>query len=153
MEPRQKSLREMRILHVAFVFAWFLFVFVLQVFLRPEVKPVGPMILGVIALAAVSSISVSWTLRNKNLAGAFAVLEQQPDHRGALARWRMANILSFTGAETAMLFGFVLRVQGASWAIAGWFFAGGLFLLLLWTPRLELPINAGTSVPPPAPIA
>jgi hypothetical protein len=35
------------------------------------------------------------------------------------------------------LFGFSLKVLGASLGIAAWFFAGGLILPMLWTPRLE----------------
>jgi hypothetical protein len=65
------------------------------------------------------------------------VLQREPEDSAALARWRFANILSCAFAESVTLLGFALKVLGASWGIAGWFFAGGLILLLLWTPRLE----------------
>jgi hypothetical protein len=152
MELRQKSSRDMRIIHMAFVVTWFLFLFMVQVVLQPSVHSLDSMTLGAIALAALSSIATGWALRNRNLAAALETLARQPGDPSALARWRTANILSFTFAETATLFGLLLKVLGASWAIAGWFFAGGLFLLLLWAPRLELPINTGASVPPHPPL-
>ncbi len=37
------------------------------------------------------------------------------------------------------LFGLLLKFLGASWNVAGPFFAVGILLMLVWTPRLELP--------------
>ncbi len=134
---REKTLLQVRMVHGAFVIAWFMFVFVLQVVLKPAVKAVEPVMLGALALAAFSSVSVRWMMRGKMLGLSAEALRRDPEDRAGLARWRAANILSFAFAETVMLFGFVLKVMGASWAVAGWFFAGGLILLVLWTPRLD----------------
>ena len=76
-------------------------------------------------------------MRGKQLEMAAEVLRREPEDRSALARWRFANILSCAFAESVTLLGFALKVLEASWGIAGWFFAGGLILLLLWAPRLE----------------
>ena len=137
MGAREKSLQQMRVLHLAFVITWFLFIFILQVQLKPSVSPIEPITVGALALAAVSSVSIGWTMRGKQLEMATEVLRREPEDRSALARWRFANILSCAFAESVTLFGFALKVLGASWGIAGWFFAGGLILLLLWAPRLE----------------
>jgi len=137
MGPREKTLQQVRLVHLAFVVTWFLFIFVLQFELKPAVRPIEPIVLGAIVLAAVSSVNVGWTMRRKLLARAAEALQQELQDGADLARWRAANILSFAFAESVMLFGFVLKMMGASWGIAGWFFAGGLILLLLWTPRLE----------------
>jgi hypothetical protein len=137
MGAREKLLQQVRLMHVAFVITWFLLVFILQVQLKPAARPIEPAIVGAIALVAVSSVSIGWTMRRKQLAMAVEVLRREPEDGAALVRWRFANILSFAFAESVTLFGFVLKVMGASWGIAGCFFAGGLILLLLWWPQLE----------------
>jgi hypothetical protein len=50
-------------------------------------------------------------------------------------------ILSLVLSETTVLFGLALRFTGAPWNVCAVFYAAGIFLLLAWTPRLEL---AGT---------
>ncbi len=137
MGAREKTLLQVRVIHVAFVITWFMFVIVLQVVLKPSVKAVEPVKLGALALAAFSSVSVGWTIRGKMLALSAEALRRDPEDRAGLGQWRAANVLSFAFAETVMLLGLVLRVMGADWTIAGWFFAAGLILLVLWTPRQE----------------
>jgi len=137
MGAREKTLLEVRVIHVAFVITWFLFVFVLQVVLKPAVKAVEPVMVGALALAAFSSVSVGWTMRGKMLGLSAEALRRDPDDGAGLGQWRAANVLSFAFAETPTLFGLLLKVLGADWAVAGWLFAGGLILLVLWTPRLE----------------
>ena len=51
----------------------------------------------------------------------------------------MAKVILSAHAETIALFGFALKWLGASWLIAGPFFALAFLLLLAWTPRLDLP--------------
>ena len=62
-----------------------------------------------------------------------------PNDPAALNQWRLGMIGSFVFAETIALLGFVLRFLGAQWKIAGSFFAFAILLMLLWTPRLDVP--------------
>jgi hypothetical protein len=48
-------------------------------------------------------------------------------------------ILSLVFCESVILFGLALRVLGAGWNVAGVFYAVGIVLMLLWTPKLDLP--------------
>src|SRR5271165_7014017 len=137
MGVREKSVQQVRVIHVAFVVTWFLFIFILQYEVKPAERPIEPITVAALALAAVSSVSVGWTMRGKHLAMAAEVLQREPEDAAAIARWRFANILSCAFAESVTLFGFMLKMMGARWTIAGWFFAGGMILLLLWWPRLE----------------
>ena len=137
MGAREKSLQQIRVMHIAFVITWFLFVFILQAELKPPSKFIEPVTVGAFALAALSSVNIGWTMRGKLLASSLEALQREPEDRIALARWRSANVLSFAFAESVTLFCLALKVLGASWTTAGGFFAGGLILLLLWTPRLD----------------
>lgn len=51
-----------------------------------------------------------------------------------LARWRKGHIVRFAMAESVALFGFVLRMTGASSTPVYLLFGGGLLLLLFWLP-------------------
>jgi hypothetical protein len=35
--------------------------------------------------------------------------------------------------------GFLVKMLGADWRTAGPFFAAGILLMVLWTPRLDVP--------------
>jgi hypothetical protein len=121
MGAREKSLQQVRLIHVAFVITWFLFVFILQIELKPPARPIEPFVVGGFALAAISGVSIGWTMRWKLLASSAEALVHAPEDGTALARWRTANILSFAFAESVTLFGFALKMLGASWATAGGF--------------------------------
>ena len=81
-------------------------------------------------------------LRSRLLAPCLEILRSNPDDAQALGRWRTGNIVSFVIAEAVALLGFALKFLGASWFVAAPFFATGIFLLLIWTPRIDLPSQA-----------
>jgi hypothetical protein len=135
LSPSVKTFSEVRLLHAMFVLTWFFFLFVIQV-VRPAERPVGRILLLGIAAAAGGDIALGFALRKRFLDSSLEILRAQPANPEALLRWRTGNILAFCNAETVTLFGVVLKFLGARWMIAGVFFAVGLGLLLLWTPRL-----------------
>ena len=65
-------------------------------------------------------------------------LSTNPEDTEALRTWRSGQIISFTFAETVVLFGFVLKVLGARWNVAGSFFVVGILLLVAWRPKLDV---------------
>ncbi len=76
-------------------------------------------------------------LRSRYLTSSLETLRTNPSDPQALQKWRSAYVLPFTLAESVALFGLVLKFMGASWRVAGPFFAAAILLLLLWAPRLD----------------
>jgi len=131
----QQTLQQVRILHVAFVMTWFLFILLLKFVQAPfgtNVPEFFPLALGFVC---VSEVGLALFFRTRLIAASEAVLRSDPDNKAALAKWRTGNLLSFCFAETITLFGLMLKLLGFGWKVAGVFFAGGLILLLLWAPR------------------
>jgi hypothetical protein len=59
----------------------------------------------------------------------------------AVAHWRGMVPISLCSAEALAILGGFLAMFGATWSFSAPFYAAGLFLLLAWSPRLELPPN------------
>lgn len=93
-------------------------------------------VFGVIAL---STWMAGFFIRIRMVKPAEEALRSNPEDGAAAARWRMGVVLSLTFCETVLLFGFALKILGASWNVCGVFYGVGIFFLLLWAPRLELP--------------
>jgi len=97
-----------------------------------QVPAVFPLALG---FGAISTISVGLILRQRLVMAPAAALASDPENKAVLRRWRGGNIVSFAFAESIMLFGVVLKFMGERWNIVAVFFAAGLLMLLLWTPK------------------
>jgi len=97
-----------------------------------------------------SEVGIAKLFRGKMIRPAVKRLQQSPQDSRALLQWMSGNMLSLGFALTVVLDGVLIRVMGFFWTIAAWFFVAGFLLLVLWTPRLELPLS--TKVPgSPAP--
>lgn len=147
MAARAKALNEMRMIHTAFLITIFLFIFVVQMSSFAE-NSVSRSTEIAIACAAIADIGVGFALRKQYLNRAERAVAVEGDSEKAMRIWRLANLVSFAHAETVALFGFALKFLGASWKLAGPFFLVGFALLLLWTPRLDLPLSASAPQPP-----
>jgi len=125
---------QLRLIHFAFVITWFMYLAVLIYLKFPEsqVPTVFPLVLGFVAI---STISVGQTLRQRLVIAPAAALVSGPENKTILRRWRAGNIVSFAFAESIMLFGVVLKFLGERWSIVAIFFAVGLLMLLLWSPK------------------
>ena len=133
----EQAFRQLRIIHAAFVVTWFLFIFlVFRIIQAPtsmnNVPTIFPIVLGFVC---VSEVIVAMLLRARFIDASKAVLQRESENKGALAKWRVGNLLSFCIAETITLFGFLLKLLGFGWNTAAAFFACGLVLLLLWAPQ------------------
>ena len=126
---------QLRIIHTAFVFSWLMFILVTVYILHPADKLTSMTVPLAVGVAALSSISVAQTLRQKLVIAPAEELARQPDNAALLQRWRSGNIVQFAFAESVTLLGLVLRLLGASWPVAAPFFAVGLLMLLLSAPR------------------
>jgi len=125
---------QLRLIHFVFVITWFMYLGVLIYLKLPEsqVPTAFPLALGFVAI---STISVGQTLRQRLVIATAVALVSDPENKTILRRWRAGNIVSFTFAESVMLFGVVLKFLGERWNIVAIFFAVGLLMLLLWSPK------------------
>jgi hypothetical protein len=144
MAPGSEHITRVRILHGAFVTTIFLFLLVCRLAAPPE-HPVPDATVLAIALVAVADIAFGAVRRQKLFRECDECFRTNKDPRQALARWNMANIVSFVHAETVALFGFALKFMGVSWKIAAPFFAVALAVMLAWTPRIPSWFRDGQS--------
>jgi Flp pilus assembly protein TadB len=147
MADARQSLRNIQIIHFAFLGVPALLFFLLSTLhITAKAEPTFlPMVLTVLA---VSEVGIASAFRGKLIRPAVERLQRSPQDSAALEQWRRGNVLSFVFALTVVLYGVVIRVMGSSWNIAAWFFVAGFFLLLWWTPRLELPVSTKAAAPP-----
>jgi len=126
---------QLRLIHAAFILSWFLFILLTVYIIHPVDKLTGMTVPLALGVAALSSISIAQTLRQKLVVAPAEELARQPDNAALLQRWRSGNIVQFAFAESVTLLGLVLKLLGASWPVAAPFFAVGLLMLLLNAPR------------------
>jgi len=148
MASREKTVAEIWTIYASFVVTLFLFIFVIQV-VKPAEKPITPMMIGAFAFAALSYLPIGATLRKRFLDGAAESLRKDSQDAKGLRLWRTGNILSFAFAESTMLLGVALKFLGARWKVSGMFFALGLFLMILWMPKLEIYPSTNAPASPP----
>lgn len=103
---------------------------------RKEPKALKDLVVlkGVAVLAIVIGATVLF-LRMQLLPATEEKLRLQSTDLAALMRWSTLYMLSFVLSESIGLLGLVLRILGASLSQAAAFYAGGIILMLLSTPR------------------
>ena len=80
-------------------------------------------------------VAIALFFRFKVLQPAAETLQRKSDDPGALARWRIGNLLSCLLAESLVLLGFALRFTGGTTRQSVPFYIVGIGLMLLWWPR------------------
>ena len=138
MNPTKLALRNVRIIHAAFLLTMFLYIVVLRLIKTPE-QTVPPGIVLAFAVVAFSDVGIAMFIRSRKVRASEEKLRTQPNDAGALNQWRVGMIISFVLAEAIGLLGFVLKFIGAEWRISGAFFAVAILLLMAWMPRLDVP--------------
>jgi hypothetical protein len=131
------------IIYFAFLATFPMFAFVLHT-AKPSGGEASLEVLIAIACVAIVDVPIGHFIRKSHFDRARASLRNN-DRTTAVNLWLLGNIMGFTFAETVMLFGFVLRILGASWNVVGIFFAAGFLLLLLWRPRPDLITSPDTA--------
>jgi hypothetical protein len=87
---------------------------------------------------AFAELGIGIFFRRRNLLPAAAQLRVDANNVSAITRWRLGNLFSFCISMNVVLFGFVLKILGSTWIVAGPFFAAGILLLVLWRPRMAV---------------
>jgi len=137
----QRSLQSARLIHFALLFATVAYTAIPFLTGPPKVQPPSAILLFALGIVSLSSLTAGFFIRSRLVQPAREALRSNPDDSAAARRWRSGVIISLMFCETILLFGFALRFLGGSWNVCGAFYGVGIFFLLAWTPRLELPPN------------
>lgn len=139
MTIAQKTLRVVRIIHLAMLFAAFAYVAVPLMVAPVQAQPPDLVFVLALGVVAFSALGAAVFIRARLAKPASERLQVNPEDKAAAAQWQRGVILSFVFCESVAIFGCVMRLVGAPWNISGIFYAGGILVLLAWTPRLEVP--------------
>ncbi len=128
---KQAGHRMLRIVHIAFIAAMLLQMYVL-VLLKKGDQPVGQSLM-------ISTIAVTLVMATVGLVMRFFVLPRVDEQAAAIETWLPRRwtlyIVAFAVCESIWLFGFVLSFIGAPLMTGITFLAIALTLMLLCTPR------------------
>lgn len=141
MTAAQKSLQSARIFHIALLaaaVAYIVLPLAIAFDLRQSLGSVLPLAMG---FTCVAILGVAMYLRKQRITPAEEILRNTPEDNSAALKWRSGVIISLVFCESIVMYGMVLRILGVSWAVSGIFYAVGIFFMLAWWPRLELPPN------------
>ncbi|HVM74196.1 MAG TPA: hypothetical protein VMT75_01055 [Candidatus Saccharimonadales bacterium] len=138
MNAAQVSLKSMRIIHLCFVFTVILYLWLPTLIAHKNAEQLPAAFLGVFGIVALTSVGASAFFQAKLVRPAAEQLQRDANDRQAAGRWRAGLVLAFVFSETVILSGFVMRILGVPWSIAGIFYAVGALLLLWCAPKLDL---------------
>ena len=138
MTTAEKTLRAMRLIHFALLFAAAAYLVLPLAVSRPITRTPSLVVILAMGAVAFSGVAGAVLLRGRLVQPSAEALRANSQDLPALGRWRAGVILSLVLCETTVLFGLALRFTGAPWSVCAVLYATGIFLLLAWTPRLKL---------------
>lgn len=136
MDLRAASLRQMRIVHAIFLVAVLLYVGISEQ-LAGNGEGYSTTLLEGIGAVSCFDVLLAYYFRRKQVFSALEKLRREPNDVSALKQWRAGTTICLVMAMSVALYGFVLRVMGASRRIAWPFFVLAVVLMLMWRPQLE----------------
>ena len=128
------TLRLLRIIQMALLGSVALYIVIAEKVGPQEPKDVKQLQV-LLALFAGSLVMTIFFYRQRVLRPAEDALRVQAEDAVALRRWRMANLVTLVCAEAVVLYGMVLRFLGGTLLQAAPFYAAGVLLMLVFTPR------------------
>ncbi|MGH9740351.1 MAG: hypothetical protein ACRD4X_17450 [Candidatus Acidiferrales bacterium] len=129
------TLRVLRVIYAALVSAIVFYAWIPGGMLHIAVQPIDRALYVGIAVVAVLSAVMAVVMRNRMLQPALATLRTNPADAASHRRWRTGSLVSYSLALAVVLYGFALRMIGATFGQAAPFYAVGFALMLLWWPR------------------
>jgi hypothetical protein len=135
----QKTLQIACVLHVALLLAAVAYIILPLLVVNRSIKPPDPIIPLVVGLATLPPLGVAGFYRVRVVKPASETLRTNPNDASAAGRWRQGVLVSLVCCESIVLFGLALRFIGVPWNLCAIFYTVGIFLMLVWTPKLELP--------------
>ncbi len=137
MSSIRDTVRKAQVLHAVLIATVLLYIVCLH-FLQLVKEEASPALVTSLSVAAAGAAVVAALFRRRFVRPAREALQLNPGDTGALKRWYQGVVISLVICENVALIGFLLRVLGASWQVAGLFFGAAMLLILAWTPRLEI---------------
>jgi hypothetical protein len=134
--PTGTTLPYLRLIHGFLLFSMFIYMGLGQIFVPHEQKEIKPAFLIAIGVASLATACIVLFIRAQRILPALETLRAKPDDGPSIARWRIGSVFSYALSESVMLYGFALRVMGASLPLAVPFYVGAvLLMILLWPGR------------------
>jgi len=131
----EASHHTLRIVH-AFLIASMLVYMWLPSHLRVQPRPpLNPVFYGALVALALVLVGVIVLIRNLMLQRSLEQLALRPDDSALIRRWHQGYLIIFCLCEAIVLYGFVLRLVGATLLQSAPFYLGGLVLMLCFTPK------------------
>jgi len=139
MTIAQRTLQAARVIHLGLLIAALAYLALPLLVGAPKTTVPPAALVAAMGFVAVSALGAASFIRARLVQPAGEKLATNPEDDGAARQWRTGVIISLVFCESVTLFGFVLRLIGSSWNVCGIFYAVGIFFLLAWRPKLELP--------------
>jgi hypothetical protein len=139
MTPIQRTLRTARLVHIGLLL-WVLFALDAGYRVKPFQNQISPIMVYAITFVCLNDIGLAGVYRSRFVKRSEDSLRSKPFDESALKKWRQGVLTSLVMAYSIVLFGLLLKLMGATWNVAGWFFVAGALLLLAWTPRLNVSV-------------
>ncbi len=137
MSSVRDTVRKAQVLHAVLIATVLLYIVCLH-FLQLVQEEASPALVTGLSVAAAGAAVVAALFRRRLVRPAREALQLNPGDTDALKRWYQGVVISLVICENVALMGFLLRVLGASWQVAGLLFGAAMLLMLAWTPRLEI---------------
>lgn len=136
VQAMRSALKKLWVVHAAYVMAVLLFAFIAESVCPPG-RSDWTTWHWVITGFALYGVVIGFLYGKKLLHRTEDSLEKDGANSRTLKRWQAAHFVGMAGAESVAIWGVVDRmVLGGTFWQASLFYATGLFVLLLWTPRM-----------------
>jgi hypothetical protein len=136
MTQQEIALKVLRSIHAIFVTSILLYAFVAEKVMQRNTSAPSSTFVTIMTILAIAMTLIAATVRRRIVTPAIERLRVESEDPRALNRWRMGTMISFVLVECVALYGFVLRVLGASRSQTLPFYIVAILLMLIWTPRL-----------------
>jgi hypothetical protein len=117
MTAAQKALRTARIFHIALLAATIANMalpLLIDFGIKQQIGSIFPLALGA---TSVVILGVAIFLRRSRITPAEEILRSNPEDNATASRWRGGVVVSLVFCESIVLYGLVLRILGAPWAV------------------------------------
>jgi hypothetical protein len=131
----ETTLRYLRLIHGFLLFSMCIYMGLGQIFVPHEQREIKPAFMIVMVVVSLATACIVLFIRAQRILPAMETLRARPDDAASAARWRIASVFGYALTESVMLYGFALRVMGASLALAVPFYIGAVLLMVLLWPR------------------
>lgn len=125
----------MRLFHAAMLASVFLYIALVEFFLRPTPREPNMVFVGTFLAVSITSCFVALFFRKSYVEASVEALRSNPEDAAAVRRWRLGVVVSVALAESVVLFGFVLRMIGTPVQYCAVFYVLAVLMMVILTPQ------------------